>query len=59
MPLSLQHKIAILGFGREGVSTYRYLRRLGVTDITILDARNLTDFSTDEQHIISGAEHIL
>lgn len=51
--------IAILGFGREGVSTYSYLIRHGVTDITILDARSIDEFSEAERVILEKEKHIL
>lgn len=38
----LKHKkIAILGFGKEGQSTLRFLQKQGIEDITILDAKTI------------------
>ncbi len=34
-------KIAILGFGKEGQSTLRFLQKQGIEDITILDAKTI------------------
>lgn len=40
--LDLQNKkIAILGFGKEGQSTLRFLQKQGIKDITILDAKTI------------------
>ncbi|RKW20745.1 UDP-N-acetylmuramoyl-L-alanine--D-glutamate ligase [Candidatus Gracilibacteria bacterium] len=36
-------KIAILGYGKEGKSTLRFLKKLGVKDITILDKKEILE----------------
>ncbi|MDD3144618.1 MAG: UDP-N-acetylmuramoyl-L-alanine--D-glutamate ligase [Candidatus Gracilibacteria bacterium] len=44
-------KIAILGYGLEGKSTLSFLMKLGVTDITIFDKKNITEKNKDINYI--------
>jgi UDP-N-acetylmuramoyl-L-alanine---L-glutamate ligase len=57
--MTLTGHIAILGFGREGVSTYSFLMKQWYTDITILDRRALSEFSETERAILQKEKHIL
>lgn len=59
MNITRQSRVAILGFGREGVSTYFYLKRSGVVDITILDVREISAFDPEERNILEKEHHIL
>jgi UDP-N-acetylmuramoylalanine--D-glutamate ligase len=57
--MMLTGHIAILGFGREGVSSYHWLVQHGITDITILDARSIDEFNETERAILEKEKHIL
>ncbi len=59
MNISKNSRIAILWFGREGLSTYSYLKKTSFHDITILDKRQLDDFSEEEKIVLSKEKSIL
>jgi len=55
----LQHKkIAILGFGKEGQSTLRFLQKQGIVDITILDAKTICLPNGFHGNALSGSGYL-
>ena len=59
MNISENSHIAILWFGREGLSTYKYLKERGFHDITILDKRQFDDFPDTEKSILQKEKYQL
>jgi UDP-N-acetylmuramoylalanine--D-glutamate ligase len=53
MNTNIKPPIAILGFGVEGQSALKYIQRLGIKDVTVLDEKPV-DGAPEECHIISG-----
>ena len=50
--------VLILGFGREGRSTLRLLKRFGNCDITIADRNDVSSPETDGITVISGEDYL-
>lgn len=59
MNISKNSRIAILWFGREGLSTYSYVKKRGFHDITILDKRKFDDFSDEEKSVLQKEKYQL
>lgn len=51
-------KIAILGFGKEGQSTLRFLQKQGIHDITLLDAKTICIPDGFQGKALSGENYL-
>jgi UDP-N-acetylmuramoylalanine--D-glutamate ligase len=59
LPFSPTAHIAILGLGKEGFSSYHFLKKNGYQNLTLLDTRNAELFGTEEQAILEKEMCIL
>ena len=54
-------KVAILGFGREGLSTYRFYRRFYKDDDLVITDKKIVSLPEDDDHLtaVSGAGYLI